>query len=647
MKKINKNWIYIATALSLGSCSKFTELNVDQTAADSSQVQVEYFLNNSIIEAQMNPDVAERSFVLYWKPAGRQASDFDGGAISAGTYADDWTTNYYNALSGWLNTANTAIQIGQKQIATNVAHDYTPNLIQAARIWRVYLMSEFSDNFGPMPLDGFQGVNPSFSDVKSVYYFMLSELSEAASALDLSITVPDKVTNEDPAFKYDFLKWKKYANSMRLRLAMRLSEVDPAKAKAEFEAADGRLDSLLTDLVDNFQVQEKDGWDALTGVMTRSWDVQPLSETLNNLYVGLGGVKSADLLGNEFQSSIKPSNWMGQRYLNHFATMTNDPQAGFWLDGLPYAIDPRAYKAFSIPGDLSNKNYPQQNGTFDTQSQRKLLNADGSTFKTIDAKYTWNTRVDGNWGNKDAMNQLVNYGGTMPRINMQFRNSTQKRIFFAAWETYFLLAEASVRGWKTPIDGKTAYEQGITLSFNYWDDGVVAPSTNPISQRLSTYLSSTDYNRCGTSVSWTHTVEPPVLRTMEYRDGYTNSNGTVAIKYPANNLYKSGSVKNDLLTKIITQKFIAQLPWLPLETWSDHRRLGLPFFENPTIELPIPTLPALNSGNYMTSNVKFLPQRLKYPSVLPNANSVGYQQAVSLLGGSDDVLTPLWWAQQK
>jgi len=57
-------------------------------------------------------------------------------------------------------------------------------------------------------------------------------------------------------------------------------------------------------------------------------------------------------------------------------------------------------------------------------------------------------------------------------------------------------------------------------------------------------------------------------------------------------------------------------------------------------------LPALTTGTYMTSSVKFFPQRIKYPSSLQNTNAAGYQQAVAALGGADAVLTPLWWAQK-
>ncbi|WP_315817825.1 SusD/RagB family nutrient-binding outer membrane lipoprotein [Paraflavitalea speifideaquila] len=218
----------------------------------------------------------------------------------------------------------------------------------------------------------------------------------------------------------------------------------------------------------------------------------------------------------------------------------------------------------------------------------------------------------------------------------EIQGSTAKRIFFAPWETYFLIAEAAVRGWTVPITGKDAYETGIQLNLDYWGVGNFGTA----------YKASTDYGRTGTSVSWNHVAEPPATYSMTFVDGYTNAAGNATIAYPVNNLYKSGAVRNDLLTKVITQKYIAQMPWTPLEGWNDFRRLGLPFIENPTIENPLPNLPDLTSGNYATSNVKFFPQRLAYPSSLKNTNSKGYAQALEFLGGVDNVRTPLWWAKK-
>ncbi|WP_395803538.1 SusD/RagB family nutrient-binding outer membrane lipoprotein [Daejeonella sp.] len=627
-------WLLVTVLVMASSCNKFDEINTNPLAANADQVQVDYFINNSIVGSQMDPHIAERVFILYWKTAGRQQL---GGGISTGGYNDGWSSDYYNGYMGsWLNTANSAIQVGNEQIAKGTNKLYTKNLVQVARIWRAYLMSELSDNFGPIPVNSFQGTNPEFSSEKDVYYHLLSELKEASASLDLAVVNPDAVKKQDPAFQYDYNKWKRYANSLRLRLAMRLSEVDAAKAKLEFE--DAAKDVLLTDANQTFKVTERNGWDALTGVMSREWNAQIMSATYRNLTYNLGGISSTSQVGVALQPSVKPDNYIGLRLQDHFTTKTNDPFAGYWLDGLPSKVDPRAFKAFIIPGDFANPNfnsYPSWDNTAKTTV--RTLTDGTSAIKTIDAKYSWNGYAPGDWGVPGSRNNVRSFNGTMPRTSNEFRTSASSRIFFANWETYFLVAEGALRGWATPMTAKVAYEAGVKANLDYWGLG----------GQSAAYLASTDFNNAGTSVSWDHTTEPPASRTMTFKDGYTNADGTAQIKYPENTIYKSGSVKNDLLTKIITQKFIAQTPWLPLETWSDHRRLGLPFFENPAVENALVTLPNLTAANFMTASVKNFPQRLRYPSGLKNSNAKGYAQAVGFLGaGGDEVLTPLWWAKK-
>lgn len=660
MKKIIKITTLLTTlGVLFTSCKKFEEINNDPLAASLDQVQVEYFINGSIIGTQMDPHIAERTFVLYWQCASHQS--FQGTSISGGIYNDGWSSDYYGNgyMSGWLNQINSAVQVAESKIASGNVKPYTNNLLQVARIWRAYLMSELSDNFGPIPINAFQGVNPQPASVKDVYYFLLEELKDASSKLDVSVVNPDVVKKEDPVYSYDYAKWRRYANSMRLRLAMRLSEIDPGKAKTEFEAA--ATGELITDADQTFQISEKPGWDALTGVMSREWNPGRLSATLKNLYTGLGGITSADQLDAKFDPYIKAADYVGIKYANHFSPLTNDPTAAYWLDGLPNMIDPRAYKTFIIPGDFSrgvynasNPSTPVNDPNFPTgwsgnsnfnsypswdqsaiTTVHTLTDASSAVVATVDAKFTYNAYTGGDWGAIGSTNNVRADGGSIPRMANQFRNSTNKRIFFAAWETYFLLAEAAVRGWSVPMGAQSAYEEGVRKSFEYWG----------VESFLASYLSSTNYNRCGTSVSWTHTTEPAATLVMNYVDGYTNTPGVVNISYPTNNLYSNGTVKNDLLSKIITQKYLAQVPWLPLEGWNDQRRLGLPFLENPVIENALPNLPALTSSTYMTSDVKFFPQRLKYPSSLRNSNEAGYNAAVALLGGPDEVLTPLWWAK--
>ncbi|MFA6248134.1 MAG: SusD/RagB family nutrient-binding outer membrane lipoprotein [Mucilaginibacter sp.] len=636
MKSILKKSCLVLTAtMMLASCKKFDEINQNPFAANGDQVQTEYFLDNAIVGAQQDPGLSERMFILYWVVGGRALQDEDGDTFSRGGFVDDWASAYYGQSSQWQNNATSAITIGTDQIAKGKAKVYTANLVQVARIWRAYLMSEFADTFGPMPINGFQGVNPEYSDVKTVYYYILSELKDASSKLDLTVTNPGDLAKWDPAYGYDYAKWRKYANSMRMRLAMRLSEVDAQKAQSEFEDA-AKGGDFIKDASEMFSVQESKGWDPLASVFRResSWMGLPISATYNNLAVNLGSVKSADQLSSSFQSAIKPADYLGQRYFDQFATKTNDPMAGYWLDGLPNVIDPRAYKIFSIPGNTTDVNYPAIGDSFTTFTG-PLKDASGATIKTLNAKNTWNAKADGNWGNKVVRNQPIVTNGVKPLLNMVYRGGTNRRVFFGPWETYFLLAEAGVRGWNSPVAAQTAYETGIAKSFEYFGT----------SANLSTYTASTSYNRAGTSVAWNHTTEPGDTHSMNYQDGISGTNGTVSVAYAKNNLYQSGSVRNDHLTKIITQKYLAQVPWLPLETWNDHRRLGLPFFENPAVEEPMANLPDLNASNYMTGSIKFLPQRVQYPSNLKNSNAAGYSKAVSALGGADAVLTPLWWAQ--
>ncbi|TDQ76729.1 SusD/RagB family nutrient-binding outer membrane lipoprotein [Sphingobacterium yanglingense] len=636
---IIKTGLFFALAAGLSGCSKFDEMNINPLKVTEEQVEIEYLFNDALIGAQQDPNIAERIFVLYWKNASRQHLAT---GLAGGTNNDGYSNEYWGRSYGakWLSSINKAIKIGESRIADGSAEPHINTMVQIARVWRAYLLSELSDNFGPMPLNGFEGENPTYNSVEDIYKFILTELKDASNKLDNATKVPEAKNKFDVAYNFDAASWRKYANSLRMRYAIRISEVAPQIAKTEFEDAvkDGIYIKTAAEM---FKVQEKSGWDPLTGVMSREWNGQVLSATLNNIYLGLGGIKSTDQLATSFHTSIKPENYVGKRLLGHYSVKTNDPSAGYFFDGLPHSIDPRAYKTFYIPGDVNSStwiNYPSW--TDDAKTTKVNLNPiqgfNTDTLK-LDTKNTWSTTAIGDFGAKGTANEIRSVQiGKIPGLASQFRRSEAKRIFFAAWESYFLLAEASLKGWTTGTTAQAAYEDGIKANFEYWG----------VSQHLSTYLASEDFNRVGTSVKFTHTTEPGNTHQMSYVDGYTSTTGTASIAYPVNSIYKNGTIRNDALTKIITQKYIANMPWLPLEAWSDHRRLGLPFFENPAIENPLPNLPDLNNGNFMTNNIKFFPQRIPYPSNFRTASPDGYAQATSLLGGEDKVLTPLWWAKK-
>ena len=653
MKTMNKLFLGLGFCAGLVSCSDFDEVNTNPTAAGEEYVKPQYALNNSIGQAQMNPGTAERIVVYNWASAARICGEMS--FLNVGRYSDDYTSAYYYPdLSASIKNATLAITAVENQLeaATTTAHEkeFFPNVKQFARIWRAYLISEFVDNFGPYPIESFLGENPVFNSEKDDYEFILKELKEAAAAINTSVLPVEAEGKCDPFdnVKYDPVKWQKYANSFRMRLAMRLSNIDKATAQAEFEDAAKGNKILTAD--DMFAVKENDGWDVFSGVYTRSFDDQVLSSTVANLLTNLGGIKVTEQR-SDLASYVKPANYLGIKYDRHYVANTDNPTKQYWLDGMPENLDPRALKIFCLPDDENAENYIDKYNdrtakdfvlyTVD-ENGNPIPNKDNPGEIKIDATRCWNgypAGSRGGWSPTLAYNQLVTNGYgpgcTLPMLGKDYCKG-KSRIFFAAWETYFLLAEASLYGWNTGTTAKEAYENGIKASFEYFG----------VSEYVNDYLNSTNYNRVGTSVKFDHTTEP-TAEQMTYVDGYSKEQKTVTYEYPTASKTLYGKALNDHLTKIITQKFIAQTPYLVLEMWSDFRRLGLPFFEIPANESSMTGSDMVNVWNPNSwkdgQKWEFYPQRMRYPSSLENADPEGYKQAVELLGGSDNIITPLWW----
>lgn len=656
MKDIKTIILGLGACTALFSCSDFDEVNTSPITATIEYVKPQFALNNSIAQAKMDPGVSERIVVYNWGSAARVIGEMS--FLNVGRYSDDYTSSYYYpCICNSIKNATLAINTADQQLAsgTATAHEqkFFPNVKQFARIWRAYLISEFTDNFGPYAIEGFMGENPVFNSEKEVYAFILKELKEASEAIDTSVEAEgDEGSCDTFGNNFNATKWKKLANSLRMRYAMRLSVVDPATARSEFSAAAEGL-NVITTQDEIFAVPENNGWDNLTGVFTRSFDDQVLSSTVANLLTNLGGVKVADMYPR-LASNVKPANYLGIRYNRHYVANTDNPTKQYWMDGIPENLDPRALKIFCLPDDAEAENYIDKyldKSAKDfallavDENGNPIPSAEKQDRIAIDATKCWNGYPAGTratWSSTVSYNELVSNGYgpgcTLPMLGSDYC-SGKARIYFAPWESYFLLAEAAEYGWISNITPKEAYELGIRSSFEYFG----------VSEYADQYINSTTRNRLGTSVAFDDTVEP-TSEMMTYRDGYTNTDQIqeVVYNYPTASKTLYGKAMNDHLTKIITQKYIAQMPYQVLEIWNDHRRLGLPFFEIPANESDL-------IGSDMVNVLKkdswkngqqwdFYPQRMRYPTTLDNADPENYQKAVELLGGSDVIITPLWWS---
>lgn len=109
---------------------------------------------------------------------------------------------------------------------------------QLASIWWVYTFHRVTDYWGPIPYfhAGESTIGIEYDAQDKIY-------DDFFKRLDAAVTVLKTKTSETPygasdiVFAGDVSKWIKFANSLRLRLALRISSVDPARAKTEAEAA--------------------------------------------------------------------------------------------------------------------------------------------------------------------------------------------------------------------------------------------------------------------------------------------------------------------------------------------------------------------------------------------------------------------------
>lgn len=664
-------FVSLVSVLAVG-CADFDEVNTNPKVVTALSTKPYYALNKAIIKNQQNPDTAERVFVICWSAAARQDGE-DGYNTSLGRGFQDYSSTLYNMTATCITSCNQTIDLVNTHLeegCTEHEAEFYPNLIQFARIWRVYLMSEFTDSFGPMPIYGFLGENPEFNTVQDVYHFMFDELAEAIPAINTNVTAEGDEVSCDAAYGFDPNKWKKYGISMWMRLAMRLSEAEPDRARSEFEKAVSAGQGI-TSIDETFAIQEYGGWDDMTGVMSRTWDIQSVSATFANLTTNLGGAKIEDVLADptgvfytnpdpaRYTASIKDAEkYLGVNFNQHWEMNTDNPTIGYFFDGIPTRLDPRALEVYYFAGDYGDRLY---GGYFPYAAHKNygitlacMTDDEGEPIQgtDIDAKYSWNGLQAGIWNDdKASSNGLVSgvpsgdpynpagYTGTYGSLQEKYRNtgeSNTKRFYFGPWETYFLLAEAAVRGWNAGISAEEAYNKGIKLSFEYYK----------LDHLYDAYISSENYNRVGTSVKFSHTAEPENYE-IAYKDGYTGEEKTTTYKYPdASKILYSGHKLNDQLTKIITQKFIANMPYLPLENWSEHRRLGLPFWEIPSGTNLVSYMPEWTQTSYQGAQKwGYFPQRMVYPNSLKNADPKEFEHALQLLNAEEDIaMAPIWWA---
>lgn len=139
-----------------------------------------------------------------------------------------YTSLYYQNL--WSQTYDNLndYQLIQDQAATYPSH------AAIARIMKVYNFQLLVDQYGDIPytnaLQGAANTTPTYDKADAIYKDFIVQLDGAIDDINKAATVSGSpvVGAEDIVFAGNMVKWKQFANSLKLRILLRQSQADPA-----------------------------------------------------------------------------------------------------------------------------------------------------------------------------------------------------------------------------------------------------------------------------------------------------------------------------------------------------------------------------------------------------------------------------------
>ena len=411
-------------------------------------------------------------------------------------YAGRGATDASTPNGGGMRDLDEIIRLNEEFPEQNAGSFGTnDNQIAVARALKVWIMQIVTDTWGYAPYSQALQIeeypNPAYDSQEEIYRTFLAQLTDANDRIELERLGPAG----DAIYSGDMMKWKKFVNSLKLRVAMRMADAAPdaaATAVAEAVAAG---------------VMESNADNALFPYLPSAPNNNPLNEDFKT--------RNDFAVSNVLIDKLKELN--DPRIGFYAAPTTNSVAAGTpEYVGEVYGLD--EIRAAATQDDAVSQRSPQ------------VLAADA------------------------------------PGIYMQYA------------EVAFLLAEAVERGF---IGGSAAdyYNQGVTASMNYWNDGSVDAAG------IAAYLAQPNVN------------------------------------YAAQ--IAAGEPWNVVLGE---QKWLS-LYMQGIEGWSEYRRLDFGILQMPADG------PLEGTG---------IPLRLIYPLDEQSANEQSYEAAVAAQG-ADELDTRLWW----
>ena len=378
-------------------------------------------------------------------------------------YAGGWNvSNYAGAVypkdSEMAYPWNRYYQISIKNLVDAIHRTGDmPNTNAALRIHRAYMMAVLSDIYGDIPcteagmsfIDG--NATPKYDTQEEVYDFIFSELKACAAQLG---TGTDAISGDVTSLGGNPEAWKRYANTLRLRYAMRISDVAPERARTEFESALNADGGIISSADKDAYIKYIDApFTLYDGAADLDFRANALGEMIYGQDPQSPSFVSSTLF-NYMKKMHDPRLYRIARCYIHTTRSQTDTSGNFDVTDEVLAWGERGGEGI-VPCNVGDAWW--------SDWVSAPANSDIPTLDSLATLYP------------DKGYDKNNYPARMirPTIAVAFCNADCPGILITSAEVEFLLAEAASKGWNVPGDAESHYEAGIRASMqmlnNYYD----------------------------------------------------------------------------------------------------------------------------------------------------------------------------------
>ncbi len=278
MKKIL--YLFFAAFL-MNSCTNgFEEANVNPYEISDESLTQDFnhigsfypSLLSNIFGHQIEENLVAESYCDYMAPP----SPFAGG-VNNTTYYITWNTYWDRIYNNLMAPASQVIDIAEEG-----GYDV---FVAWAKLIRILGMSRLTTYHGPVIYTTYGQTNSSYDSEETLYNAFFADLDEIQAVFAANEDYAG-MKKFDASYSGDITNWEKLVNSMRLKLAIRISKVAPALAKAQGEKAIADPAGLIVSNDDNFNISLY-GSDLYLSIICFQWNDTRMSAGMESFLVGL------------------------------------------------------------------------------------------------------------------------------------------------------------------------------------------------------------------------------------------------------------------------------------------------------------------------------------------------------------------------